>query len=483
MRRCGVGQAVVLAAIAIVASARAAHAQSDAELVVPPPPVGSAPPPPSQPQAPPGAPSPAEIVVAPLLGAAEQDIVAGSTALALARASIVRGLLPEGVPLRVRADGLALLAQQRLPTGATPSPVDEVLAPLVVQAELDLRAGQVPLAMARLDLALSRLPPGSPLHQRAVALRGMAGQAPAQPPPMMYGPPLGPPIPIEPPRPVDPNQRGVGEAIEFYIMAGGLGALTGAYIVDMASAGTAEGITYLLTTIGGAGVFAVGALVLDLTGSIRTGIEPTISSSTRFGFAHGLLAWGLYEQSTVFPDRGTSFSLVWGGTVIGALAGLGVGFGLTPSVREERFVESAGIWGGAIATYIAMLAGYEDTVGFGMTMGGLDVGLLIGIAMASAGVVPSTARTLWLDLAFLAGSGFGALVTLLGYAYSDSAGWEVWPFGLGPLIGSVGAWTLTFLLTGHLDAEESNAEQTAPQVQVGLMPVEGGAAASVSGTF
>src|SRR5436190_7195539 len=88
-------------------------ARAQDEVVPPPPPAG---------------PSPAELVVAPLLNAAEQDLAENRVPLALARTTAVAELLPEGVPLRVRADGLRLLAQQRTPTelAPPPPPIDEV---------------------------------------------------------------------------------------------------------------------------------------------------------------------------------------------------------------------------------------------------------------------------------------------------------------------------------------------------------------------
>src|SRR4029078_12055702 len=111
------------------------------------------------------------------------------------------------------------------------------------------------------------------------------------------------------------------------------------YIPFVATNGQATTLTYTLTMIAAAGLFVVGELSIDLTAQIPSGVPPTIASSIRFGFLNGVLAWWMLEADEGDPDPNLSFSLVWGGGIIGALAGFGLGFGLTPTVREERFVE------------------------------------------------------------------------------------------------------------------------------------------------
>src|SRR5690606_12757061 len=151
-----------------------------------PPPTTEVAPPPTPAVAPLVSGVPLDLLVAPLLAAAEADLAAGRIRLALIRATIVGEALPEGLPLRVRADGLRLLANRRLAEEIAPSPLGDVLAPLVTQAELDLRAGQPQIALPRLDFALARLPASSPLAARAHQLRQVAVSsvgAPLLPPP------------------------------------------------------------------------------------------------------------------------------------------------------------------------------------------------------------------------------------------------------------------------------------------------------------
>lgn len=472
--RTALGLAAILAALA--APAHAQDGESPEEWVVPPPPATSAP---SVPAAPLVGGVPLDLIVSPLLIAADADLAAGRIALALGRATIVAEALPEGLPLRVRADGLRVLASQRLPEGTPPAPLDQVLAPLIAQAELDLRARQPQIALPRLDFALARLPAGAVMAPHAHALRRHAAAmigAPPSPPPATPAPPRGS-TPREPPR---DGRRGTAEMVELYISAAALGAITGAYIPFMAAEGTATGTTYVLTTIAGAGLLAVGVLTLDLTMRIPSGVPPTISASIRFGLGMGVLSIGLYETSSVAPgDPEVSFSLAWGGMMVGALVGLGVGFGLTPTVAEARFVESMGYWGAALGTFIAMMSDYQDPVaGFGLTLGGVDAGLLLGMVLVALEIVPPIGRTLWLDLGFFVGSGLGAAIPGLYFAYTDEP-IEIEAIGVGMAVGAIGGWALTYLLTDGMGAPEPSE----PPVALGVAPVEGGAALAVSGTF
>jgi hypothetical protein len=427
---------------------------------------------------------PVDSLMRPLLSAAEADLSAGRVTLALARATFVASVLPEGVPMRVRADGLRLLATQRLPADATALPLDDVLAPMIAQADLDLLVGQPQIALPRLDLVLARLPGGSPLAMRAQQLRAVAASMLGIAPPPITSPAMAPPTALAAPARHD-GLRGTGEIVELYIMAAGLGALTGGYLPFVATNDNADATTYMFTTVAGAGLFAVGVLTLDLTSSLPSGLPPTISSAIRFGFGHGMLAFGMYSASAIWPsyaEPSASFSLVWGGAALGAAAGLAIGFGLTPTLAEERFVESTGYWGAGLGAYVGMLTEYTDPMlGLGLTMAVMDAGLLSGIILAAVGKVPSVRRTLFLDLGFLAGSGVGALIPGL-YFISDHSAQFSWPaLGVGMLIGSVGGWLLTYLLTGGLDARPAAPDE--PTVSLGVAPTLGGASLGLSGTF
>jgi len=305
----------------------------------------------------------------------------------------------------------------------------------------------------------------------------------AAPPPGVYVPASAPYVAVQPPPPArapsDPDQRGGGEMVELYIMGSMLGALTGGYIPFVASDDQAGLVTYTLSLIGGAGLFAVGVATLDLAGVLRTGIPPTISSSIRFGFANGMLAYGLAAADGV-RDPHTYFTLVWGGAAAGALVGLGVGFGVQPRVPEQRLVESVGIWGGGLGTSIALMTEYQDpTAALALSLVGLDAGILAGIAAVAGGGRMSIGRTLFLDLGFIGGWGLGIGLPLAYYFVSRDTP-ELAVLGVGTAIGSVGGWLLLFLLTDGMGSDEADEELS---LNVGLSPIEGGAALSFSGAF
>ena len=421
--------------------------------------------------------SPLEDAVAPLLSAAEVDLGAGRPALAHARAGIVVATLPPGTPLRIRAEGLQLRAASGLAGTAAPS-LEEVLAPLVAQAELDLRAGQVAYAVPRLDVALGMLPPG-PLRQRAEQLRASVGGPAFQGQQAMGRMPRRGEI-VRPPR--DPDQAGGGEWAELYITSALFGAVTGSWLTTVASDGTPSPTTYTLTTVAGGGLMAVGVLGLHLSNALRTGVPPTISSSIRFGFLHGGLVVGLVGTEAGI-DGEAAFTLIWGGGALGLATGLAVGLGLEPSVRQERFVESLGIWLGGLGTYAAMMSDYaEPTVGLALSLVGLDAGILLGLALVAAGRELPQRRTMFLDLGFVAGGGFGALAVLAGY-YADQfrGGADVWAFGIGAAVGSIAGWTLLWFLTeGMTDEPEAEAP---PPVRLTAAPIEGGATVGLYGAF
>ena len=71
--------------------------------------------------------------------------------------------------------------------------------------------------------------------------------------------------------------------------------------------------------VGGAGLFVVGALAIDLGLEPVSGVEPTIASSIRFGIANGFFGFLLYEDLS-FPstDGNVSFTLPWVGGAAGA---------------------------------------------------------------------------------------------------------------------------------------------------------------------
>ncbi len=100
--------------------------------------------------------------------------------------------------------------------------------------------------------------------------------------------------------------------------------------------------------------------------------------------------------------------------------------------------------------------------------------------MTALDAEPSTRRTLFLDLGFFAGSGLGALVSYL-YFLQSSTGLSLPFMGTSMLIGSVGGWLLTYLLTDGMQGPR--AASTDATVRLGISPTRGGASLTLGGRF
>ncbi|MGE0788246.1 MAG: hypothetical protein AB7S26_21415 [Sandaracinaceae bacterium] len=444
------------------------------------------PPPPSADTTPPGAVPPAaapgevprDVVLTPMVSAAESDLAQGNAALALARGQAAAANLPEGSAMRIRADGVSVLAQQRLATVPTPPApsIDEVWWPLVWMAETEIAQGNMVVARTRLELALANLPEGAALRPRAIAAMQATLAAPTVTP-SAGGPYYAPPPPQQPmaqqmaPEPRDPAQRGTGEQIELYVTTGLFGALTGAWLPFVASEGTAGTYVYTLTILGGAALFATAALALDLTVNPVSGVGPTISAGTRFGFANGMFAWMLYQSLTTSADPSVAFTLVWAGAAAGLGLGAAIGFGLEPEVREERFIEASGIWGGLLALSVAFLTEFEDaTLTGAVGLAGLNVGWLTGLAIIAGGAEIGLGRTMFMSLGAIGGFGVGLLVPLLAYSITDDPV-EALPFGVGSLIGMAGGFAVMTAVTHGWDSEDGSRDPQEPTVNVSAAPV------------
>ena len=453
----------------MVWAASTARAQPAAELGSPSePPIAAAPGPPVEPAL-----GSADWLVAPLSIAIEMDLAGGRFALAAARATVVIETLPAGSPLRVRAEGQRVLALDRVAPGGRPPPHEEVLAPLVFEAEMDLARGRPDLTLMRLDFALRLLPPQAPLTARALAVREAALRAAAPPAPIVapsIARAFASPGPIVP---IDPTERGTGELVELCITLGAWGGLTGAYVPYVASEASAAPVTYVLSVPAGAAIGVVGALAMDVLGPpLRTGVPVSMSVGLRSGLGLGALSIGLLESTALDPQA--AFSLAWGGMTLGGAIGAVVGLTARPSIASLRFVESGGWWGLGIGAAIAAMTNFEHrNSGFALMVAGMGTGLVVNASLALASVVPSVGRTFWLSLGFAAGAGVGSLVPAILQSNPMN---DVDPiaFGIPMLIGAVAGWTLALILTEGRDAH-------APSVRVSLSPSPGGVSLGVAG--
>lgn len=471
-----------------------------------------------------------EMLLFPLVTAAERDLAAGRPELAVLRASLAMEVLHTSSPLRDRAAATreAAVASSRGAGGAAPS--DLVLEPLVTAAERDLASGQTALGNARLDFVLPRVPAISALGQRAAALRagrasvpptavvdqmgefgepaspagparetssprvGGASRAPSTPSASTARPPAQPAGP-----PPDPTRRGDGELAELYITGTALGAYTGFFVPFAAGlAGQARdqdlaSLVYALTIVGGGGLFALGVAGLDsIGGGLRTGVGPAISMGVRYGIATGLLMWGALDPALSTVTHGmcgtemftcsynraglmerTSLPMAFG--IGGGLLGAAIGFGLRPSVEQVRVVEVGGLWGTLVGLLASGGAAEDNAQGFVITASGMGLGMLGTSIALAAGARIGPGRVGFMSLGLAGGAAVGMLVPLI--ASGITGGWS-WPFFTITSATGIAGLVLAGVLTDGM-----NEGGSGPDVRVSASPLEGGGVLDVSGTF
>ncbi len=468
----------------------------------------------------------ADLVLEPLVAAAETDLAQGSTPLAMARAQLVLGEVAASSTVHVRAEGIVMLGSERGAQPATDTPPDVLLAPLVDAASADVTASRFALGRARLSWVLGRVAPDGALGIRATAIsRALEARAAsasgtlaaptttttttttAAPPPVaprwvVVGPGTPPPTstataphPYAPPPPADPRRRGDAEIVDLYITFGVMGAGIGVWapVSTGALATLSDRDQQLALTgalVGGTGVFLLGAFALDqIDGGLRSGQPDAIAQGTRFGLVLASLSVGIYTTDHSI-DTGGVFDMLGigllGGTALGAIAA----FGLEPHPAQTEFTQNTGIWGAILGAELGALVaplaypnfGSEDErqqLGFGMPLAGLTVGILTGVALSAAHENFSSRRSWLMSVGALGGAGAGSLVWFL--VSEGTSSFDVATWGGIAALGSIGGLVLVGLLTTGDDGERN--WDGLPDVQLAFTPTLGGATVGLNGTF
>ncbi len=474
-----------------------------------------------------------DVVLEPLLTAAEADLGRGEAALALARATAVSAAVPPDGPTHVRAEGLILVARQRLcSTPAAEVLADVALAPLVDAAALDGPAGRAALARARIEFVLARVAASTALATRATGLRAaLDAQAPivTTAPPVVTAPTVttapyqpiygaaptsaptyvytAPGQPQTRPAPEDPRRRGTGEIVELYITGGLFGGYVGAWIPWGAGLfETAAGDDRArLTTVGvflGAGVMALSVFGLDqIDGGLRTGVPAGISMGIRYGLGLGALSLGIYGAANGVSTP-TAMNVIGFAGLGGAVLGGGLALGLEAHPSQVQFVQAAGLWGAFFGAQLAMLIApllaldsvsgpfgsfpasqTRQEVGFGLATGGLSAGLLAGLIFSAAHLNPSARRSWLMTLGVIAGTGAGTALWSLISAIADE--FDVPTLGGCQLVGALAGLILVGVMTSG-DHERANWDEPGddvPSVQLTIAPMQGGGTLGFAGTF
>nr|MDQ3038059.1 hypothetical protein [Myxococcota bacterium] len=314
----------------------------------------------------------------------------------------------------------------------------------------------------------------------------------------------------EPTPPADPTRRGDGEAIELYITAAVYGVYLGFWIPYAAGlesggsgSGSAENLVYSLSMLAGGGIMALGVAGLDSGNGLRTGVGPSMSMGLRYGLGMGFLMWGAFDPvlgptggrfdpitGTFIETRDgmierTAFPMAFG--LGGMLIGATMGYGLSPSTNDVRFVETGGIWGTGLGLLAAIAAAQDSSQGFAITAAGLGTGLLTTSIIVAAGARVTSRRGWFMTLGFVIGAGAGTIVPALAAAATGEFSVQI--FGAVAAATSIAGLITAFVLTEGMDAPRPGPDgartesDAAPPIQVGLAPMEGGGLATISGAF
>jgi hypothetical protein len=476
-----------------------------------------------------------EVVLEPLVTAAEGDLGRGDAALAQARANLVLGLVPTSSPLHVRAEGLVLLATQRLAGAAiAETPADVLLTPLVESATSDAAGGRADLARARLDFVAAHVAATSGLALRVAAVRASLdahASVPQPPTTTTAAPPItatttatttttAPTIVVVPAQgytttqpgwgtqpqpppapPADPRRRGDGEMVELYITSGVFGGVVGAWIPygsglltsRSPSEDAARGLS--VATLLGTGVFMLGAFGLDqVEGGMRTGQPGSIAMGMRFGLGIGALTLGILGADTSLSTQ-VAFNVVGLAGVTGALLGVVGAYGLNPHPSQVQFTQTATLWGAILGAELAAFAvplaypsgsssftrGQDaQRAGFGITLGGMSLGLLTGLALSAAHVNVSARRSWLMTLGVILGTAAGS--SLWALISAASQGFDVPTWGSCAGLGSIAGLVLVGFLTSE-DSAPRSWDDVPVQVQASFAPMQDGGAVMINGQF
>jgi hypothetical protein len=448
-----------------------------------------------------------DLVLEPLASAAEADLARGDAVHALARAQVAMGDAPASSTLHARVEGLALLARQRL--GDAPPAVvtiDEVIAPLVDAAAGDVTAGRLDLARARITWVLAHATPGTDVAMRAQSV-SQSIDAHAAPVATTTPPPISvptsaavwaPPTATQPPPPADPTRRTDAEIVDLYITTGVMGAYFGAWtLVGPDAYRGMDANDAVLATAGvmlvGGGILTLGTFGLDqIDNGPRMGQPAAIATGIRFGLVTSGLTLGILsaDHSYSFSEAYTAMGI---GLLGGAALGLGLAYGASPHPSQTQFTQASGVWGAVLGAELAALisplafpnfgaSDDRERAGFGITLGGVSLGIVTGMILAATHEHFSARRSWLTTLGVIAGTGAGSLVWFVA-AEAAHGDFDLPRWGAIAGVGSIGGFVIAALLTGGDQGHRGFEDEGPPPVQVSVSPTTGGASFTMNGAF
>jgi hypothetical protein len=396
-----------------------------------------------------GQPEPAaDLVWEPIVVEAEGDAAAGRGALATARLNAALSALPSDSALAGRARNLLVLAGRGSGTGTGTGAATGGSSGQGVAGDFGVSTNLPPPPVQ---------PPPPPIQ-------------PPPPPGIVLGAPPGPPQSTFEPvpagtggtvlpqtiEPVTDETRTGAELAELHAGAISFGFLLGSWTLYLAG-GRDPLLFGTIPFLGSVGLsLAVTALDRD---AMPAGVPSSISTGMGAGFLNGLIAWGALESElavceptmpfdgrTICSTDGVAvMSLLVGSTILGTLGGGLVGYGLRPTVADNRFVASGALWGGMIGLFTALGLEWDlDRDAWQMTSVGLNAGLAIAVLAASVADFRME-RVSWVSAFGLFGMLTASMIAGMIYA-----GWINEEDGPGPelMMGSLAIGASAGLLLG-----------------------------------
>jgi len=225
-----------------------------------------------------------------------------------------------------------------------------------------------------------------------------------------------------------------------------------------------DGVNFAIATGTIAASIGVAYLVDEQASPLPEGVPATISTGMELGLFEGLFGWPAFGGALLDEE---SAGISWLTTLLGAGVGGIVGARARPTVDDNAWIRSGGLWGTALFAMIARATSLDDEEDRArMWFTGLNVGVLSAVFITTV-ARPTRLQSLYMDLGGIAGLlSSGVLV-----AGSDDDEQIATALGIGTLSG---------LILGIVVApsdDDADDPAPAPAVRTGVAPVTGGAVA------